>query len=175
MIEGLQGTMITGGGIMMIDAGLILIMTVAGTGKTEDVTRRKTVMMKGRLGTGIADGPAEVEKSLAAEESGAGQKQESWKDVLPLVVDDAKFSLSLLPRNWCCLYADRVLLLVGPSKHREDRHRSRRQPLDRNISSYMDGILREDPSATTTRTWTGYDMRIHLYCNPSFWQLSTGI
>jgi hypothetical protein len=147
MIEGLQGTMITGGGIMMIDAGLILIMTVAGTGKTEDVTRRKTVMMKGRLGTGIADGPAEVEKSLAAEESGAGQKQESWKDVLPLVVDDAKFSLSLSCLEIGVVYMPTVYYFS----------------LDlRNIVRIVIVRVGSLWTATSARTWTGYYVRIHL-------------
>jgi hypothetical protein len=93
MTEGLQGTMITGGVATMIDVGLILIMTVAGTGKTEDATIRTTVMMIGRPGaTGMRDGPVEVEKPwLWVRKNPVLAKQESWKGVLPLVVDNAKF------------------------------------------------------------------------------------
>lgn len=53
MIEGLQGTMITGEEAMMTADPLIIIMTAAGmittaAGTTEDVTRRMIATMKGR-------------------------------------------------------------------------------------------------------------------------------
>lgn len=76
LIEGLQGTMITTeGGVMTVDAALIIIMTVAGTGKTEGATRRTTVLMIGLPGTGMLDGPVEVEnpwlrKNPAADQTG---------------------------------------------------------------------------------------------------------
>lgn len=52
MIEGLQGTMITGEEAMMTADPLIIIMTVAGmittaAGTIEDVTRRTNALMKG--------------------------------------------------------------------------------------------------------------------------------
>jgi len=106
-------------------------------------------MMKGRLGTGMADGPAEVEKSLAAEESGAGQKQESWKGVLPLVVDDAKFSLSL---SLSCL---EIGVVYMPTVYYFS--------LDlRNIVRIVIVRVGSLWTATSARTWTGCYMRIHL-------------
>ena len=66
MIEGLQGTMITGEEAMMTVEGLIIIMIVVGmnpTGAetTEDVKRRMNASKKGLQGTrtGMADGPVE--------------------------------------------------------------------------------------------------------------------
>lgn len=46
MIEGLQGTMITGGVAMMIAEGLICIMTVVGMIKTEDATKEDATIKK---------------------------------------------------------------------------------------------------------------------------------
>ena len=48
MIEGLQGTMITGEEVMMIAEGLIIMLTDAGT--IEDATRKKTASTKGLQG-----------------------------------------------------------------------------------------------------------------------------
>jgi hypothetical protein len=53
MIEGLQGTMITGEGAMMIAEALIIMLTAAGTmatdaGTIEDATRRMNDMKKGQ-------------------------------------------------------------------------------------------------------------------------------
>jgi hypothetical protein len=66
MIEGLQGTMITGAGAMMTADRLIIIMTDAGTiltdaGTTEDATRRMTATTKGLRGTQMemVDGPVD--------------------------------------------------------------------------------------------------------------------
>lgn len=95
MIEGLQGTMITGGGIMMIDGGLI-IMTVAGTGKTEDATRRRTGMMT--AGTGMLDGLVEVENPwpwTRKKRIRCWPNRNRGKASFLLMADDAKFLLSL--------------------------------------------------------------------------------
>jgi hypothetical protein len=76
MTEGLQGTMITGGVATMIDVGLILIMTVAGTGKTEDATIRTTVMMIGRPGaTGMRDGPGAGQTGIVERRPSVGGGQ----------------------------------------------------------------------------------------------------
>jgi hypothetical protein len=65
-IEGLQGTMITGGGVLMTAEGLIIILTDAGTNMidaetTEDATRRRIASRRGLRGTrmGMAVGPVE--------------------------------------------------------------------------------------------------------------------
>ena len=66
MIEGLQGTMITGEEAMMTAEGLIIMLIVAGmnmTGAetTEDAKRRMNAWTRGPQGTqtGMADGPVE--------------------------------------------------------------------------------------------------------------------
>jgi hypothetical protein len=66
MIEGLQGTMITGAGAMMTADRLIIIMTDAGTilidaGTTEDATRKMTATTKGLRGMQMemVDGPVD--------------------------------------------------------------------------------------------------------------------
>jgi len=67
MIEGLQGTMITGEEAMMTAEGLTIMLTAAGMNKTagaemtEDAKRRMNASKRGLQGTrtGMADGPVE--------------------------------------------------------------------------------------------------------------------
>jgi len=120
MIEGLQGTR-TG---TTKDAA-----AEATTKRTASMIGRLGMGMTGRPGTETLDGPVEVEKKIL----GCGRRIRywpktgivSWIGVLPLVVDHAKLLLSLFCSEIgvVCM-PTRVLHLVGPSKHREDRRGS---------------------------------------------------